>query len=339
MSVTLKDVAALAGVSPSTVSRTCNNHPSISDETKEKVRRAIAELGYEPNFSSNNASISETKTIGIILPPYQKEVFENTFFLEAIRGVSSFCNHKNYTNTIITGNSDEELLSVIQSMVKRGQVDGFIVLYSRVDDPIIDYLYSDGLLYAIVGKANQNINQTIYIDNDNQLAAQEVTEYLIKKGHKKIAYIGHSFKFLFSFERKTGYQLAMLANRLPLREDYCVELPLDNNLHFKHIKHLLESPDRPTAVVACDDIIAFLLKYVCMELNLSIPDDLSIVSFNNSLVARFASPQITSVDINAFQLGVEAASQMINHIENPNLMATKIIVPHQLMEYGSCKEI
>ena len=185
MAVTLKDVAALAGVSPSTVSRTCNNHPSISDETKEKVRRAISTLGYEANFSSNNITAAETKTIGIILPPYQKEVFENTFFLEAIRGVSSFCNHKNYTNTIITGNSDEELLSVIQSMVKRDQVDGFIVLYSRVDDPTIDYLYSNGLLYAIVGKANQYINQTIYIDNDNQLAAQECTEYLIKKGHKK----------------------------------------------------------------------------------------------------------------------------------------------------------
>lgn len=338
MAVTLKDVAALAGVSPSTVSRTCKNHPSISDETKEKVRRAIAELGYETNFSSGGTA-SETKTIGIILPPYQKEVFENTFFLEAIRGVSSFCNHKNYTNTIITGSSDEELLSVIQSMVKLGQVDGFIVLYSRADDSIINYLYNEGLLYAIVGKANQYINQTIYIDNDNQLAGREATEHLIKKGHKKIAYIGQSFELLFSFERKTGYQLAMLTNQLPIRDDYCIELPLESCAHFELIKNLLAGPDRPTAVVVCDDIIAFMLKYVCMELNLSIPDDLSIVSFNNSLIARFASPQITSVDINAFQFGMEAASQMINHIENPNLMATKIIVPHQLIEHGSCKEL
>lgn len=339
MAVTLKDVAALAGVSPSTVSRTCKNHPSISDETKEKVRKAIIELGYDTNFSSGNTTSSETKTIGIILPPYQKEVFENTFFLEAIRGVSSFCNHKNYTNTILTGSSDEELLSVIRSMSKQGKVDGFIVLYSRADDSIIDYLYNEGLLYAIVGKANQHINQTIYIDNDNRLAGQDATEHLIKKGHKKIAYIGQNFQLLFSFERKNGYQFAMFSNNLSTPSEYCVELPLESNTHFDYIKQLLSLPNRPTAVVVSDDIIAFMLKYVCMELNLSIPNDLSIVSFNNSLIARFASPQITSIDINAFQLGAEAASQMINHIENPNLMATKIIVPHQLVEHGSCKEI
>ena len=224
-------------------------------------------------------------------------------------------------------------------MSKQGKVDGFIVLYSRADDSIIDYLYNEGLLYAIVGKANQHINQTIYIDNDNRLAGQDAAEYLIKKGHEKIAYIGQDFQLLFSFERKNGYQFAMLSHNLPIPSEYCVELPLESNTHFDYIKQLLSLPNRPTAVVVSDDIIAFLLKYVCMELNLSIPNDLSIVSFNNSIIARFASPQITSIDINAFQLGAEAASQMINHIENPNLMATKIIVPHQLVEHGSCKNI
>ena len=74
-----------------------------------------------------------------------------------------------------------------------------------------------------------------------------------------------------------------------------------------------------------------------MELHLSIPEDLSIISFNNSMIARLSHPQLTSVDINSFQLGIEAASQMINHIENPNLMATKIIVPHHIIERDSCR--
>ena len=128
-------------------------------------------------------------------------------------------------------------------------------------------------------------------------------------------------------------------NNIPLNSDYCVEIPQ----HAKHpadlMRKLLDREDRPTAIVVCDDILAFTLKHVCMELNLSIPQDLSIVSFNNSIIARLASPMLTSIDINSFQLGIEAASQAINHIENPNLMATKIIVPHHLVERSSCREI
>ena len=86
-------------------------------------------------------------------------------------------------------------------------------------------------------------------------------------------------------------------------------------------------------------IIAFSLKQVCYEIGLRIPEDLSIIGFNNSMVAKMSSPPLTSIDINSFQLGIEAASQIINHIENPNLMATKIIVPHQLVERESCKKI
>ena len=101
----------------------------------------------------------------------------------------------------------------------------------------------------------------------------------------------------------------------------------------------MEQSDRPTAVVVSDDIIAFTLKQVCFELGLRVPDDLSIIGFNNSMVAKMSAPPLTSIDINSFQLGVEAASQVINHIENPNLLATKIIVPHQLVERDSCREL
>ena len=102
------------------------------------------------------------------------------------------------------------------------------------------------------------------------------------------------------------------------------------------LRCLLSLPDRPTAVVVSDDILAATLERVCLEMGLSIPEDLSIVSFNNSLFARLASPQLTSVDINSFQLGAEAATQMINHIEDPGLPATKILVPHHMVERDSC---
>ncbi len=339
MAVTIRDVAALAGVSPSTVSRTCKDHPSISKETKEKVRCAMAQLGYEANMPAASSSGQSPQVIGIILPPSSRDAYENSFYLEAIRGVSQFCNGRKYVSTVVTGQDEDEVLGAIQTVVKDERVGGFIILYSKQDDPIIDYLYNEGLLYVLIGKAKQFVNQTIYIDNDNLLAGKEATEYLYSLGHRKIAYVGSECIMLFSAERRAGYQQALAERGLPLNPDYCIEveqLSLDSNEAFQA---LLSRKDRPTAVVASDDILAVSLERICAQMGLSIPEDLSIVSFNNSLLSRITSPQLTSVDVNSHQLGIEAASQLINHIENPNLLATKIIVPHSLVVRDSCREV
>ena len=339
MAVTIKDVAALAGVSPSTVSRTCKDNPSISKETKEKVRKAMIQLGYEPNFQASNLASQNSKTIGIILPPSARETFENPFFLETIRGISQFCNGRQYISTIVTGQNSEELLGAIRTMVRSGQVDGFIMLYSKEDDAIIEYLNEEGLLYVLIGKAQQFANLTIYIDNDNVLAGKEATDYLYKLGHRKIAYLGSESIKLFSADRKTGYQLSMLQNNLAVNSDYIIEVEGVYLDECEPLQRLLTSEDRPTAIVVSDDILAVSLERVCILCGLSIPEDLSIISFNDSLFARLTHPPLTSIDVNSCQLGIEAASQLINHIENPNLVATKIIVPHSLVERESCRQI
>ena len=339
MAVTIKDVAALAGVSPSTVSRTCKNNPSISEETKERVRKAMAELGYEPNFQASNLASQNSRTIGIILPASAKEVYENSFYLEAIQGISHYCNGRQYMTTIVTGQDEAEILDAVRSMSRSGKVDGFIVLYSKKDDPVINYLFNEGLLYILIGKATQYTNQTIYIDNDNLLAGREAAEYLYQLGHRRIAYLGSDSSLMFSADRKAGYQLALASHQLPVRPEYCVEVKNVSENNEEAIRGLLMQKDRPTAILVSDDILAVSLERVCLENHLAIPEDLSIISFNNSLFARLTSPQLTSIDIGAGQLGSEAASQIINHIENPNLLATKIIVPHHLIERDSCCKI
>lgn len=339
MAVTIKDVAALAGVSPSTVSRTCKNNPSISEETKERVRKAMAELGYEPNFQASNLASQNSRTIGIILPASAKEVYENSFYLEAIQGISHYCNGRQYMTTIVTGQDEAEILDAVRSMSRSGKVDGFIILYSKKDDPVIDYLFNEGLLYILIGKATQYTNQTIYIDNDNLLAGREAAEYLYQLGHRRIAYLGSDSSLMFSADRKAGYQLALASHQLPVRPEYCVEVKNVSENNEEAIRGLLMQKDRPTAILVSDDILAVSLERVCLENHLAIPEDLSIISFNNSLFARLTLPQLTSIDIGAGQLGSEAASQIINHIENPNLLATKIIVPHHLIERDSCCKI
>ena len=339
MTVTIKDVAALAGVSPSTVSRTCKNNPSISSETKEKVRKAMLELGYEPNFQASNLASQNSRTIGIILPASAREVYENSFYLEAVRGVSHYCNQKQYMTTIVTGHDEDEILQAVRSMSRSGKVDAFIVLYSRKDDPVIDYLFNEGLLYSLIGKATQYTNQSIYIDNDNLLAGEEATEYLYQLGHRRIAYLGSDSNLIFSADRKSGYLLALAKHGLLMRPEYCVEVANVSQNNTEEISALLLQSEPPTAIVVSDDILAVSLERVCLQNKLSIPEDLSIISFNNSLFARLTSPQLTSIDINSCQLGIEAASQIINHIENPGLVATKIIVPHHLIERDSCCKI
>ena len=221
-------------------------------------------------------------------------------------------------------------------MVANAQADGFILLYSKKDCPVAAYLRSEGLLHVIVGKAAQSANQTIYIDNDNALAGEEAADYLYELGHRRIAYFGVGNALLFSAERKRGYQMSLLKHGITPREEDCVEVNTLNDAYEEPLKALLTAPDHPTAMLVSDDILAVVLEQFCGKLGLRVPKDLSIVSFNNSLFSRITSPQLTTVDVNPYQLGMEAASQTINHIENPNLLATKIIVPHKLIPRESC---
>lgn len=342
MAVTVKDVAKLAGVSPSTVSRVCNNNPSISKETRDRVQQAIDQLGYELPATQESLAPTPTpitiKRIGIVLPPSQRTAYDNTFYLRAIRGISQVCNQRQVTTVIITGQDQGELLHAVQSL-HCGGIDGFILLYSRKQDPVVDYLCEHGVLYVIVGKPNELANQTICIDNDNLLAGREATDYLYGLGHRRIGYIGTQDDYMYAYDRRSGYQLSLLLHELPARPDYCVELDGINDNGVDALRQLLLQPDRPTAFVVSDDMLALALERTCFQMGLSIPDDISIIAFNNSLYAQLASPQLTAVDINSFLLGQEAANQIINHAENPNLTTTKTIVPHTIVERNSCKVI
>lgn len=339
MAVTVKDIAKHAGVSPSTVSRVCNNNPNISKETRDRVQKAIEELGYELPMIQEAPIPITIKHITVILPPSQKEAYENTFYLKAIRGISQVCNQRQVFISVITGKDYDEVLNSVQTLNRSRDTDGFIVLYSRKNDPIVDYLCEHGLLYVIVGKPVELANQTVCIDNDNLAAGREACDYLYDLSHRRIGYIGSRNEFMYASDRRTGYQLSLMLHDLPVRHDYCIEMEGVNSSGVTDLKILLQKEDRPTAFVVSDDMLALALERVCSQMHLSIPEDISIIAFNNSLYAQLASPQLTAVDINSFLLGQEAANQIINHAENPNLTTTRIIVPHTIVERDSCCRI
>ena len=338
MAVTIKDVAALAGVSTSTVSRVCNNNPAISRETQERVRKAIAELGYEVAAPAETAGVPAIKMIGIVLPPSDGDTYENNFFLKAIRGISQVCNQKQTASTVITGKDQEELLQSVRTLHLSGRADGFILLYSQKNDAVIDYLCERGILYVIVGKPQEMAGQTLCIDNDNLQASRDAADYLYDLGHRRIGYLGSRKDFQFASDRHAGWQLSLLLHGITVPPEYSVEM--DNvNASDEALLQLLGREDRPTAFVVSEDLLALALERACARMKLAIPGDVSIIAFNNSLYSQLACPQLTAVDINSYQLGQEAAAQIISYLENPNLRPAKIIVPHRIVERSSCARL
>lgn len=338
MAVTIKEVAELAGVSTSTVSRTCSDHPAISEKTKQKVRDAMAQLGYEPNFQASNLASKNSKTIGVVLPVAENHLYQNLFFLDVIHGICQYCAKENYMNTIISGNSEEELLACVKSVVKTGKVDSFILLYSKEEDLILEYLNDNNILFALVGKPYKNINDTIYIDNDNITAGKDATDYLISLGHKKIGFLYTKGNRVFVQDRKAGYIASLLENGLEVSNNYCLEKNLGKDRDIAELQELFLSPNSPTAIIALDDIIALSLEKILLAINKEVPKDVSIITFNNSLLTTLTSPQLTCIDINNYQLGWEATAQLIRHIKDPSLFPTKIIVPHSIIERNSCEK-
>lgn len=339
MSITIKDVAKLVGVSASTVSRTCSNHPSISEKTKNKVRKAMKELGYEPNFQASNLVSKNSKTIGVILPIAENHLYQNSFFLEVINGICQCCSQNNYMNTIISGNSEEELLNRIISVIKSGKVDAFLLLYSKENDPIVTYLNNSSYLYAIIGKPIKNINKTIYIDNDNITAGKDATEYLIKLGHKNIAFLYAKEERIFVQDRKHGYISALIENKIEFNQNYCLKKNLNIEDDIEDIKNIFQKENAPTSIITIDDITALLLEKTLSLIGKKVPEDISIITFNNSLLTTLTNPQLTCIDINNYQLGWEGATQIIRHMQNPQTTSTKIIVPHTIIERNSCKKL
>lgn len=338
MAVTIKDVAALAGVSTSTVSRVCNGNTATTRETRERVLKAIAQLGYEFSPPSETA-VQRGINIAVVLPPADRNAYENVFYLKAMRGISQACNHRKVTITIVAGETFEEILLSVQGLHQSKQTDAFVLLYARHNDIVVDYLCSHGLVYVIVGKVEELSDHTICIDNDNLVAGKDAADYLYRMGHRRIGCISEKNDYYYSVDRRSGYQLSLMQHGLPLDPRYSVQLESVHPDDLQALHQLLKQEDRPSAFVVCDDILALALERTCAQLKLTIPEDISIIAFNNSLYAKLSSPQLTSVEINSYQLGYEAAVQAINHVENTDLAATRTIVPHRILERDSCKRI
>lgn len=328
MAITVKDVAVKAGVATSTVSRVVNNHPSISEATKKKVQKVMDDLGYVPNIAARNLGKRTTNAIGIILPPLNsKERMANPFFLEIIEAITDEARRNNMTTALAVAKHLNDLLEDVKVMHTQKQVSGFILAYAHQGDPVITYLIEHQIPFTLIGQPYDKHESIRYIDNDNQLLGQHATEFLIEKGHTNILFVTNSVKEGIYFERYFGYQKAMMMHQLKPHESVSIIEHID----YADFEDTLLTT-KTSAIVVIDDVFALRVMQLVQMYGYKVPDDISVITFNNSILSTLTHPYLTTIDIDVTQLGHEAFRLLMNQLNGEQTANKKLIVPHELIE-------
>ena len=336
MNITIKEVAKLAGVSPSTVSRVISDSSRISDETKKVVRKAMGELGYHPNAIARSLVNRSTNTIGIVMPQSPQSALLNPFFPQALSGITAAAHEADYCILLSTGSSEEEQEKSIKDIIMGGRVDGVILMYSSADNGTLEIIKEMKMPAIIIGKPIDT-EGILYVDNDNVDASYRVTKRLLEKGHKKVAFMSGSFRYVVSLDRLDGYRNALMHSGLELDRNYITEGEFLKDSGYENMKKLLELKEIPTALVVTDDVMAFGAIDAIKHAGLRIPEDIEIVSFNNVPIAEFCNPSLTSVDIDAYSLGYESSKLIIEKIKG-KAEKDKVIVPTHIVYRDSSRE-
>lgn len=337
--VTIKDIAKIAGVSPSTVSRVVSNHPRISHETSRKVKAIMEQEGYHPNIMAKSLVSKTTQTLGILLPRPAEELFQNDFFGELLRGIVTQATSVGYDTLITTVTKDSDELNAISRLVRGQRVDGILLLSSRTSDPVIGFLQENKFPFVLIGRSDE-FHDVLSIDNNNIQAAQDATNHLLAQGHTRIGFINGPTNLVVSQDRLAGYHKALLEANITPRPEWTIAVDMMQQSGFRAISGYMSMPDRPSALVVFDDAIAFGVLRGLTELGYSVPEDISLVSFNNIPLSGLASTPISSVDIGIYHLGYTASQFLLRSAQGKPLPEDQIIIPHRLIvRKSSLKQI
>jgi len=323
-------------VSPSTVSRVVTGKSRISDRTCKRVLEVMEQLGYYPNMNARNLVAKRSNAIGLVIRSVEN-TFLNPFFPEVIRGISVAAQQEGYSIFMAMGRDEEEEKACAVKMVQGRQVDGVVLLHSRTNDPLLPYLKRMEFPFVVVGRPKEKL--TTYVDNDNVEGAAEATEYLIRRGHTSIAFLGGSMEYIVTLDRLEGYRRALAAAGIPYRDRFVLEADYAEEGGSEAIRRLLSSGERPTALLVMDDVMAVGVLGALRELGLHVPRDVSVVSFNNVPLSRFCSPPLTTVDIGIYELGFLAAGKLLERIRHPERASTRTLVHTRIVERQSVRSL
>lgn len=329
---TMKDIARIAKVSTSTVSHVINNSRFVSDEIREKVMRVVKDLNYTPSALARSLKVKETKTIGLLVTQT-----DNPFFAEVVSSVEQYC-HQHHYNLILstTAGNKDRLFNNLQTLIQK-QVDGLLLMCADARFQIGQNLNLN-CPFVIMDwwPTEQNADK---IFEDSEYGGYLATKTLIEKGHKNIAIITGNLTKSLAMNRLTGYKKALEEANIPVNPDWIIKENFDFAGGVSGMAKLLALPSRPSAVFAGNDSIAFGAYQVLWRYGLKIPEDISIIGYDNINLAQYMSPPLTTINQPKSDLGKLAVETLLQRIKNPDKEYNTILLKPELIERESVLRI
>lgn len=334
MATNIKDVAKLANVSISTVSRVINHVPNVSPDIASRVNEAIQALHYQPNIIARSLSGSPFRAIGVAA----SRSSNSEYTAEVLSAIGQSLNKRSYNMIVNYSQNDDDEIRQCLSMFDGRIAQGLILLGSKNQDYLIRQLHKKNVPFIVIGSvADQEIAQDIYtVDTDNRSDCKRAVNYLFSLGHKRVACLHSSRQYVATTERINGYIDAHKEFGYPV-DPYLI-IDAGYTLQEAYIKSLdlLLRPDRPSSIFATDDTKAFGCYKAAAELALKVPDDLSIIGHNNYETAQIMIPPLSTVNVPVASLGERSAQILCELIEGVPV-SKRTLLPTELILRSSCK--
>lgn len=332
--VSSKDVAAMAGVSRTTVSFVLNATPGkvIPEETRARVLAAAAELGYEPDPRAAELAKSARHTVALIVR-HAASIYSDAYILRLIEGIAPVLNRRRCSLALVPcGGSAAG--AEMAALAGAAGADGVLVTNTLEDDAGIPELAAAGFPAVVIGTVRGGAWQ---IDIDNRSAARELCSYLAGLGHRRIAAISHApERYHAAAERLAGYREALQAAGLAVAPAFVRVANFSEESGRAAMAALLGLRPRPSAVFAGNDAIAYGALQAAREAGVAVPHDISIAGFDDDFPSRFVVPPLTSVTLPAAALGEKAAEMIVDLIGGREPAERRTILPTKLALRASC---
>lgn len=307
---TIYDVAREAGVSISTVSRVINGSSKVKESTRRRVEAACAD--YRPIASARELQSKKTKTIGVLINHRPEYFFLNETYTNALLGMSVAAKESGYR--LLLDISEDE--SGAGNLFYEQKVDGFILMGVKKSSHLLDMLKENEVPFVLVGSFHGDEESVCQVDINDQKAVYNATNYLIGLGHRRIGIITGSLEYTSCSDRLAGYKQALEGAGIEIQEDWIQICENLTELKAEQLaKHLFYQNPRVTAVVAFNDSAAMAIYKAAKDCGLEIPKQLSVIGFDDTVVAAYMSPPLTSVWQPSYDKGEKAMRLLIDCLE------------------------
>ena len=328
--VTLEMVAKDAGVSPSTVSRILNSTATVSGEKKRAVDAAIKKLNFRPNPVARGLAGGRTLSIGVVT-----QTIDSPFYGEALRGIEDRLEPEGYIPIFVSGHWDEtDERNALEALLSR-RVDGVIVLAGRLPNRVLQQ-YAKSVPMVVVGR-NLNGPRLFSLVFDNRAGGFLATRHLIECGHTRIAFIAGDPAHEDALDRQAGYREALEQAAIPFDSDLVIAGDFTEAGGLMAVNRLLESGTPFTAIFAANDQSAIGAALGLYRKNIRVPDDVSLVGFDDLAPAKFAIPPLTTVRQSVYGMGSQAAGAMLDLLRGATPQRT--LPPLQLVPRESTRRL